>query len=286
MNELLMVHVHEYDPATCVCSRCGATAHRWTEVWERASPAEAPELAVMAISIGTVDRTVCVTALARSWQDANARIAVPRSVDSCGRSQSRITDFKSERCRRKVAVASLWNSGGHMAVSKDELDGWNREGAKDASEGRMNHSPWAGPFEPHEDHDARRDAYDAGYWNTLKQKDESSGSGGCFLTTACVEFAGLPDDCRELAVLRKFRDEHIQRRSDGKAILATYYATAPALVRAIKDSPDSAAVFASALETIRLAVRYIDDRRFEDAFDLYAATYTQLTERFLVPRRA
>ena len=30
-------------------------------------------------------------------------------------------------------------------------------------------------------------------------------SGGCFLTTACVTYRGLADDCYELNVLRNFR---------------------------------------------------------------------------------
>ena len=34
-------------------------------------------------------------------------------------------------------------------------------------------------------------------------KERGSSSGGCFLTTACCDYKGLPDDCYELETMRK-----------------------------------------------------------------------------------
>jgi hypothetical protein len=39
--------------------------------------------------------------------------------------------------------------------------------------------------------------------NAKKESDNSSSS-WCFIATACVEFQGLPSDCRELRVLPRF----------------------------------------------------------------------------------
>jgi hypothetical protein len=146
----------------------------------------------------------------------------------------------------------------------------------------MRHEPWAGPFESHEDYDERRDAYNAGYDNTMQQRDGDSGGGGggCFLTTACIEFAGLPPDCRELAVMRGFRDRYIKSRPDGETILCEYYTTAPALVRAVKSSPERETIFSEALERIRMAVSHIEAGRFLEAFELYVVTYSTLLRRF------
>jgi hypothetical protein len=58
----------------------------------------------------------------------------------------------------------------------------------------------------------------------------NSGSGGsnnmsagiCFLTTACCEHKGLPDDCEELTTLRNFRDTFVP-----KDLIEEYYRIAP-----------------------------------------------------------
>jgi hypothetical protein len=58
----------------------------------------------------------------------------------------------------------------------------------------------------------------------------NSGSGGsgnmsaglCFLTTACCEHKGLPDDCEELTILRNFRDTFVP-----KDLIEEYYRIAP-----------------------------------------------------------
>jgi hypothetical protein len=178
---------------------------------------------------------------------------------------------------RQMAPPST--QGRTHTVSRDRLDSENRRGAHDASQGRMRHDPWAGPFESHKDHDARRDAYNSGYNNTNKQRDRDRGF--CFLTTACVEFAGLPLDCRELTVMRGFRDLYVKTRPDGESALRQYYATAPALVNAVKSSADSSTIFTETLNQIRLAVEHIEAGRLSEAFELYGATYSTLLNRFL-----
>src|SRR6185295_8850185 len=38
--------------------------------------------------------------------------------------------------------------------------------------------------------------------------------GLCFITTACAQAQGLPDDCEELTVLRGLRDDYIRQLPD------------------------------------------------------------------------
>jgi hypothetical protein len=54
--------------------------------------------------------------------------------------------------------------------------------------------------------------------------------GGCFITTACCETLGLPDDCFELRTLRRYRDEVLAMRPGGKGEIAIYYALAPQIL--------------------------------------------------------
>ena len=67
----------------------------------------------------------------------------------------------------------------------------------------------------------------------------SSGSGsgqnssmqvGCFLTTACCKYKGLPDDCEELTILRKFRDSFVP-----KWMVEEYYKLSPSITPRIEN---------------------------------------------------
>ena len=53
---------------------------------------------------------------------------------------------------------------------------------------------------------------------------------GCFLTTACCEVLGLPDDCFELRTLRRYRDESLAAMPGGNAAIAAYYLLAPSIL--------------------------------------------------------
>lgn len=65
-------------------------------------------------------------------------------------------------------------------------------------------------------------------------KAPSGSSGGCFLTTACCEVIGLPDDCLELTVLRRFRDSVLPTLPGGDAEIALYYLLAPVVLRRLR----------------------------------------------------
>ncbi|MEK8025008.1 CFI-box-CTERM domain-containing protein [Pseudaquabacterium rugosum] len=71
----------------------------------------------------------------------------------------------------------------------------------------------------------------------------SSGESSCFLTTAAVHCLGLPDNCDELQTLRAFRDRVMCATPEGAADVATYYATAPGVVRAVDARQDAALVW-------------------------------------------
>lgn len=71
-----------------------------------------------------------------------------------------------------------------------------------------------------------------------KQRPTKDNSGsekkGCSLTTAACEMRGLPDDCHELRVLRRFRADVLVRSGEGRALVKEYYREAPRLVPLIK----------------------------------------------------
>lgn len=95
-------------------------------------------------------------------------------------------------------------------------------------------------------------------------------SGGCFLTSACVEAKGLPDDCYELTVLRKFRDGYLVKQESGKCEIAHYYHVAPVIVEKIKACDNGNAVFEKIYnELVIPCVKMIESSDLAGAHNLY-----------------
>ena len=71
----------------------------------------------------------------------------------------------------------------------------------------------------------------------------ANGSGGCFLTSACTEARGLPDDCKELIVLRAFRDGYMKELPQGQSEICQYYHMAPGIVDKIHSLANANEIF-------------------------------------------
>lgn len=97
-------------------------------------------------------------------------------------------------------------------------------------------------------------------------------SGGCFITTAVTKSKGLPDDCAELQLLRKFRDDYMLTTEEGKSLVATYYAIAPVIVAKLDLLPTSASIYAR-LDSlfIQPALHRIGSGEFDVALGIYTA---------------
>lgn len=89
---------------------------------------------------------------------------------------------------------------------------------------------------------------------------------GCFLTTAACEYKGLPDDCRELQVLRGFRDTYLLASIEGQELVERYYAIAPEIAACL--TPDQAE---KVWRVVRGCVKLVDVGDFGGAVSLYQA---------------
>lgn len=107
-------------------------------------------------------------------------------------------------------------------------------------------------------------------------------SSGCFLTSACVEAKGLPDDCHELTVLRAFRDGYLRALPQGETEIEEYYSFAPQIVEAICQSGEAKAVFEVIYEELVIpCVEYIQQGENEKAHKLYKETLLSLKSKYL-----
>jgi hypothetical protein len=113
--------------------------------------------------------------------------------------------------------------------------------------------------------------------------EQSGGdSGGCFLTTACVEAAWLPDDCEQLQVLRRFRDTFMRFIPGGREMLATYYTEAPKIVRSIATSQYPEVEYHRMFAEIKDAVNKILRGDSDGALDAYRAMFLRLSNAYLI----
>lgn len=113
------------------------------------------------------------------------------------------------------------------------------------------------------------------------EETENKNKGGCFLTTACIESAGLPDNCTELTTLRHFRDEYILKLTNGQEMIAKYYNNAPIIVQCIDSEPNPKAQYEKIFTTIQEAVKYIIKNDNEKAIKIYIELFLRLSSTYL-----
>jgi tetratricopeptide (TPR) repeat protein len=103
----------------------------------------------------------------------------------------------------------------------------------------------------------------------------------CFVTTAVCESFGKPDDCYELMMFRRVRDEWVRFQPDGEAMIRKYYEIAPKIVSAIDARPDRDAIYrriwANYLEP---ALSAIEDGDYPACVNLYTSMVEELAERY------
>jgi len=112
---------------------------------------------------------------------------------------------------------------------------------------------------------------------------DSGKSSGCYLTTACVNARGLPDNCLELQVLRRFRNNILIPSSTGKKIVKEYYKIAPEIVQAVNEQgiEMSGIIWNGVYNDVRKAVSLIFKRDFEGAVRYYQEMTLKLKGEYL-----
>ena len=118
------------------------------------------------------------------------------------------------------------------------------------------------------------DIEDCGYF---EDKNESS---GCFMTSACVDYLGKEDDCYELEMMRKFRDEKLCRMPGGKAMIKEYYEVAPGIVKKINASKEKGTYYQDIYNTILNCIDKINAHEDKRAVALYLGMFYKYKDLF------
>jgi hypothetical protein len=117
-------------------------------------------------------------------------------------------------------------------------------------------------------------------WFGNNYRSTSESSKGCYLTTVCVEHKGLADDCRELQILRNFRDEYVAKDVKGLMLIAEYYSKAPKIVKQINDSERRIAILEDLYSKILKTIELVENDENEKAFQMYYLTAVELETTF------
>lgn len=103
----------------------------------------------------------------------------------------------------------------------------------------------------------------------------------CFLTTACVQARGLPDDCDELQTMRGFRDNFLMYQTNGGNDVALYYKVAPTIVREINMRTDADTVWDGIYrQLVEPCVRLVKAGENQKAYELYKRITLDLVEKY------
>jgi hypothetical protein len=109
-----------------------------------------------------------------------------------------------------------------------------------------------------------------------------SQDGVCFITNACVLSLGLPDDCEELQLIRKYRDTYLRNIPGGKEIIDDYYKNAPLIVKEIDNSMDSIDIYKDIYENvIKPIVKLIKLEQYEEVLKIFISKYNELKIKYL-----
>ena len=104
--------------------------------------------------------------------------------------------------------------------------------------------------------------------------------GMCVLATSCLKHKGLKDDCRELQILREFRDEVLSKTPDGQRLIAGYYKIVNQIVKEI-EMDERYDLYEKIYKDIQEAVAFIENGDKENAIRKYYDIISPLKEEFI-----
>ena len=104
----------------------------------------------------------------------------------------------------------------------------------------------------------------------------------CYITTAVCASLGKPDNCYELNLMRRYRDEYLVNQDGGEEIVAEYYDIAPTIVNRINRMENSEDVYADIWNHyLHPCVSMIESDNLEACRKIYTDMVYSLRRKYL-----
>lgn len=135
------------------------------------------------------------------------------------------------------------------------------------------------------------DRWAVSFKNHIQASDYESIKSGfkqklCFVTTAVCQGLHKPQDCRELTMMKQYRDEYLLGQENGEAMIREYYDIAPTIVKRIarEASPEDKYLYLWN-HYIKKCVDLVERNQNEQCREVYEAMMSELREEYLVSNR-
>jgi hypothetical protein len=135
------------------------------------------------------------------------------------------------------------------------------------------------------------DTWSQHFKNRIQTADYESIQSGfkqklCFVTTAVCRGLDQPQDCRELVMMKQYRDTYLLGQPDGERLIHEYYDIAPTIVKRIEKeaSPEEKYLYLWN-HYIRHCVELLEDNRQEQCREVYETMMNELKEEYMVTDR-
>lgn len=104
----------------------------------------------------------------------------------------------------------------------------------------------------------------------------------CFVTTAVCSGLRKPQDCKEITLMKEFRDGYFSGTAEGRQLIQEYYDIAPTIVKRIAQGTDPEEKYLYLWNTyIRNCVEYIERGQSGECSRLYKAMMSELKEEYM-----
>ncbi|MCM1388340.1 MAG: hypothetical protein NC231_13510 [Bacillus sp. (in: Bacteria)] len=131
---------------------------------------------------------------------------------------------------------------------------------------------WNETFRPHTIQYADFNAIQSGFKQKL-----------CYVTTAVCCGLQKGADCREIMLMKKYRDEYIEQQPDGEALIEEYYDIAPTIVKRIAKESSPEEKYRYLWEHyLQYCVAMIEAGQYRECLETYTAMMNELKEKYLI----
>lgn len=105
----------------------------------------------------------------------------------------------------------------------------------------------------------------------------------CFVTTAVCCGLHKPQDCREIELMKRYRDEYLFIQQDGEALIKEYYDIAPTIVKRIAQGASPEEKYLYLWEHyISRCISFVENHENERCRQLYEAMMSELRAEYMV----